>query len=278
MNCINEDNRQIVARVSVIVYIALALLFFCLILFLPSYVYSQKDLNVNDSYRIIKNLSNNTGDSVYAQISSYKDNVYTVWQDNVISKDPQNYDILIQKSDDGGATFSDVVNLSNNTGFSEHPQIAVSGNNVYVVWIDNTSGNREIYFVRSTDGGATYSNVINLSMDSIDSHYQEIAAFGDNVYVVWTDSSKILFKTSTDRGATFNDIRVISDNIGKSSSSYPKIAANKDNVFVVWDVYDETNNKYSIAKNNGGIFYTKSTDNGNHFGQIIRLNHDIKYY
>ena len=115
-------------------------------------------------------------------------------------------------------------------------------------------------------------------MDSIDSHYQEIAAFGDNVYVVWTDSSKILFKTSTDRGATFNDIRVISDNIGKSSSSYPKIAANKDNVFVVWDVYDETNNKYSIAKNNGGIFYTKSTDNGNHFGQIIRLNHDIKYY
>lgn len=27
----------------------------------------------------------------------------------------------------------------------------------------------------------------------------------------------------------------------------------------------------------GGIFFTKSTDNDNHFGQIIRLNHDTKY-
>lgn len=279
MNYINEDNRQFMARVSIIVHIALTLLSLYLILFLPSSVYSQKDINVNDSYKIIKNLSDNTGDSVYAQITSYKNNVYTVWQDNVISKDPLNYDILMRKSNDEGATYSDVVNLSNNTGFSEHPQIAVSGNNVYVVWIDNTSGNREIYFVRSTDGGATYDNIINLSMDTKDSHNQEIAAFGDNVYVVWTDSSKILFKASTDRGATFNDLQIISNDVGKPSSSYPKIAANDDNVYVVWDVYgDEPNNNYLIANNNGdGIFFTKSTDNGNYFGQIIRLNHDIKY-
>jgi hypothetical protein len=179
MNYINEDNRQFMARVSIIVYITLTLLSLYPILFLPASVYSQKDINVNDSYKIIKNLSNNTGDSVYAQITSYKNNVYTVWQDNVISKDPLNYDILMRKSNDEGATYSDVVNLSNNTGFSEHPQIAVSGNNVYVVWIDNTSGNREIYFVRSTDGGATYDNIINLSMNTKDSHNQEIAAFGD---------------------------------------------------------------------------------------------------
>ena len=143
--------------------------------------------------------------------------MYTVWQDNVISKDPINYDIFMRKSNDEGATYSDVVNLSNNTGFSEHPQIAVSGNNMYVVWIDNTSGNREIYFVRSTDGGATYDNIINLSRDTKDSHNQEIAAFGDKVYVVWTDSSKILFKASTDRGATFNDLQIISNDVGKPS-------------------------------------------------------------
>lgn len=97
------------------------------------------------------------------------------------------------------------------------------------------------------------------------------------MYVVWTDNSKILFRSSTDRGATFSDLRVISNDVGKSSSSYPKIAANEDNVYVVWDVYDETNNNYPIAGNNGGIFFTKSTDNGSHFGQIIRLNHDTKY-
>jgi hypothetical protein len=281
MNYTNEDDRQIVTRVSVIVYIALALLLSIYpILFLPSSVYSQKDINVNDSHMVIKNLSNNTGDSVYAQISSYKNNVYAVWQDNVISKDPLNYDILIRKSNDGGVTYGGVVNLSNNTGLSEHPQIAVSGNNVYVVWVDNTSGNREIYFVRSTDGGVTYSKITNLSMDTTDSHNQEIAAFGDNVYVVWTDNSKILFRASTNRGATFNDLQVISNDVGKPSLSYPKIAVNEDNVYVVWDVYNETNNNdYPIANDNGGggIFFTKSTDNDNHFGQIIRLNHDIKY-
>jgi hypothetical protein len=59
---------------------------------------------------------------------------------------------------------------------------------------------------------------------------------------------------------------------------YPKIAANGNNVYVVWDMYDETNNNYyPIANNNGGILFTKSTDNGNHFGQIVRLNHDAKY-
>jgi hypothetical protein len=55
------------------------------------------------------------------------------------------------------------------------------------------------------------------------------------------------------------------------------IAANEGNVYVVWDVYDETNNNYPVANNNGGIYFSKSTDNGNRFGQIIRLNHDTKY-
>ena len=33
------------------------------------------------------------------------------------------------------------------------PSIAVSGNNVYVVWKDNTPGNDEVFCRRSPDGG-----------------------------------------------------------------------------------------------------------------------------
>lgn len=51
-----------------------------------------------------------------------------------------------------GATYGDIVNVGDNIGFSEHPQIAVSGSNVYAVGTDNTSGNGEIRFVKSTDG------------------------------------------------------------------------------------------------------------------------------
>ena len=47
---------------------------------------------------------------------------------------------------------------------SASPAIAVSGNNVHVVWDDNTPGNFDILYKRSTDGGASFTEPIkNLS-------------------------------------------------------------------------------------------------------------------
>ncbi len=77
------------------------------------------------------NLSNNIKDSVYAQVASYGNNVYVVWEENdpdsqdkngqrLYNKE-RNYDILIKKSVDGGVTFGKEINLSNNRGLSEHP-------------------------------------------------------------------------------------------------------------------------------------------------------------
>lgn len=52
------------------------------------------------------------------------------WQDNLFGHNRFNYDILLKLSTDNGQTFGDVVNLSNNIGFSEHSQIVVNGSNV----------------------------------------------------------------------------------------------------------------------------------------------------
>jgi hypothetical protein len=90
------------------------------------------------------NLTNNARDSVYAQVASSGDNVYIVWQENPPSGFSSqrdgliNYEIFMRKSVDGGQSFGDEINLSNNPGFSEHPQISASGNSVYVAWIDNS--------------------------------------------------------------------------------------------------------------------------------------------
>lgn len=167
------------------------------------YIYAQNvdDANTNNyadgnsiSFTKSINLTNNTKDSVYAQVASYKNNVYVVWQENNpdssddnkasgIYNNYRNYDIYIKKSIDGGLTFSKEINLSNNPGFSEHPQIAISGNNVYVAWIDyNTSSpsttiakNKEILFRKSVDDGNTFDKIINLSNSSnVDSYNQEI--------------------------------------------------------------------------------------------------------
>ena len=69
------------------------------------------------------NLTNNPMDSVYGQVAAWNSNVYLLWQDSIPS-DYTNYDIFIKNSNDNGTTFGSSVNLSNNSGFSEHPQIA----------------------------------------------------------------------------------------------------------------------------------------------------------
>src|SRR5215203_6137875 len=44
--------------------------------------------------------------------------------------------------------------------------IAASGDNVYVTWWDNKTGNREVFFTRSTDNGETFGNAIMLNSTS----------------------------------------------------------------------------------------------------------------
>jgi hypothetical protein len=235
------------------------------------------------NFRNVTNLTDNSQDSVYGQIATVSgNNVYMVWQDSVPGNNLRNYDIFFKKSNDGGNTFSkEVINLSNNNGFSEHPQISASGNNVYIVWADNSnsSTSREILFVRSTDGGNVFSNPISLSEDTRDSNNQEIFAFGDNVYVVWldkthpvseTDNNNILFKSSTDAGSTFSQTLTLGNNANENS--FPKIAAYNDQVYAVWNVEGQE----SIQGNNrdsAGLFFVKSSNQGSNFGEPIKLNH-----
>ena len=44
--------------------------------------------------------------------------------------------------------------------------IAASGDNVYVTWWDNKTGNWEVFFARSTDNGETFGNTIMLNSTS----------------------------------------------------------------------------------------------------------------
>jgi hypothetical protein len=57
----------------------------------------------------------------------------------------------------GVISVRDTDNLSSNSGSSVDPEIAASGDNVYVAWSDKTPGNTEIIFRASTDGGETFT-------------------------------------------------------------------------------------------------------------------------
>jgi hypothetical protein len=239
---------------------------------LQQFSYSQQ--NTNEF--VINNMSDNVGDSVYPLVASSDNNVYVTWQDNMFGRNKQlNYDILFKSSSDGGRAFGGVLNLSNNSGFSEHPQISVNGNNVYVVWADNTQLNRDIYLTSSSDGGRTFGDVLNLSNNTADSHNQEIAVFGNNVYAVWQDTQRnqngnsgISFTSSSDGGRTFGDVLNLSNNAGKSS--FPKVSAFENNVYVAWNL-DREDTASTMHGNKDGVFFTKSADNGNSFSKETGL-------
>jgi hypothetical protein len=131
------------------------------------------------------NLSNNAGSSFEPRIAVSGNNVYVVWRDNT----PGNNDIFLRASNDNGSTFNEIINLSNNSGASDSPHIAVSDNTVYVVWQDNTPGNDEVFFSASDNNGATFSRPVNLSNNAGSSFEPRIAVSGNNVYVVWRDNT-----------------------------------------------------------------------------------------
>jgi hypothetical protein len=234
---------------------------------------SQEKNSLPLAFENATNLTNNPLDSVYGQVAAWNNHVYVVWQDSMPS-DNRNYDIFIKNSVNNGNTFGLPVNLSNNSGFSEHPQVAVYGNSVYALWADNTYGNREVLFTRSVDNGASFDSIKNLSNNTSDSLNQEIAVFGNNIYVVWLDQDEegrtnISLRASADGGATFGRTVNISSNA--NDETFPKIAAYGSSVYITWNIIDE---EELDERDNDGLFFVRSSDGGNTFDNILKLNRE----
>ena len=196
-------------------------------------------------------VTHNLGNSGIPKLLATGNQVYLIWEDN--SKG--NFEVFLSKSDDYGASFNVPVDVSSNAGQSGTPQIAVSNNNVYVVWMDNTSGRYDILFTKSTDGAKSFGTPINISSLHADSGYPEFTVTGNNVYVTWTQTITssnydIYFAKSTDNGDTFDKPVDLSSNFG--ASGWPKIASD-GNIYVSW--VDSSPGKFDV-------FITKSSDGG----------------
>jgi hypothetical protein len=197
--------------------------------------------------------------------------VYVVW----IDASTGSTDVYFKRSTDGGATFSGIVNLSNNPGSSENPKIAKSGNNLYIVWTDRTTGDGDIYFRRSMNNGASFDSVVKLSADPHFSAEPQIAASGSNVYVVWddivfvnnADETKLFFKASTNNGASFGSIKTLSPAGITIETIMPQIAASGNNVYVAGNDGSEDSEE---------IFFQRSTNGGASFSSPISINNNFE--
>jgi hypothetical protein len=95
--------------------------------------------------------------------------------------------------------------------------VAITGDNVYVTWWTNTTGNDEVMFRASTDAGQTFGDGINLSNTTdADSTRAEIDSDAESVVVTWwetnqTDDTPVI-RVSNDNGATFGPVLTLATN------------------------------------------------------------------
>jgi len=223
-------------------------------------IYFRKSANYGNDFTPTLILGKNIGISSQPKVSSNGNYVYVVWRDETTGKG----DIYFKRSTDNGASFEKRGYLYKSNASSSEPQIASDGNNVYVVWRDETTGKGDIYFRKSANFGKSFGQTIQLSKGNGSSSEPQIASDGNNVYVVWRDETTgkgdIYFRASEDSGHLFRGIKNLAAT--KESSSEPKISLDGSNVYVVWR--DETTN-------NGDVYFRKGTNYGKEFDDIEKL-------
>lgn len=164
--------------------------------------------------------------------------------------------------------------------FAWHPEIASSGDSVYVVWEDGRSGmGRDVRFNRSLDGGATWMTTntqLNTEGHAVRPFSSpQIVSTGDSVYVVWTDQrdgqvGNIYLNASHDRGATWmsSDIRLDTDMGVTQASLTPLIEAIGDSVYVTWSDLRHDRTIWGLGSE---VYFNRSLDGG-----LTWLSNDIR--
>jgi hypothetical protein len=89
----------------------------------------------------------------------------------------------------------------------------IIGDTVYVAWWSNNTfnGNNEVLFRVSSDGGASFSDKINLSnTNDSESERVELDSDGESVIVTWWETNQTdeipIMRVSNDNGDTFGPI------------------------------------------------------------------------
>jgi hypothetical protein len=212
--------------------------------------------------------------------------------------------IVVQKSSDGGQTWTDGAGIGLNPPKDQDKEWLAADhtnspfhNNIYTAWTEfDTYGSTDpldrtrILFSRSENFGAHWSEPIVISdvdgdcVDSDNTVEGAVPAIGPDgeVYLSWAGPLGIVFDKSLDGGQTFGQDIFVADLLGGWDFSIPGIyrcngfpvtacdtsdSPYRGNIYILWS--DQRN-----GITDTDVFFIKSTDGGETWGSIIRVNDD----
>jgi hypothetical protein len=189
--------------------------------------------------------------------------VYVIWEDESFSFYSN---ILFTKSNDGGATFSNVTNLSKSRGLSWNAEIASSGDgNVFVVWEDNGPG-LDLQLAKSRDRGQTFDNSTNMGTDEPDSHFPKIAlGYNNTINLAWVgrgiaaDEAETFYARGYDSGNFFDSAIDLSNSPQRTSHHVQIItSSSSNNTYAIWDDASDASLWEDFVSENNKIIFRAS--------------------
>lgn len=219
-------------------------------------------------------VSKSTGVAFEPEIAIGPDDaINVVWQDNAGGPNA----IMFSRSTDGGVSFSEPKRISRGSGAATEAAIAADASGrLSVVWVDQSSGNAEGFYSRSTDGGDSFSEPINVSnIRDGDIHKVSVVTFEDIVYVAFQNGGvfggdirnmQVFLARSNNAGVSFGAAQQVShanNNVGRAHS--PTIAVDSRGVLHIGWI------DASIVGNDEGLLFYCNTTNGTQFTQQISI-------
>ncbi len=119
------------------------------------------------------------------------------------------------------------------------PVIRKQGDILHFVWL-NWDG---IYYMRSLDGGATFSQVISLSGNCFSVDHPWIDVKGNEVAVVWYGCGNVNVSCSKDSGATWTNYVLP----GTTNHGIPVITADRNRFYAVFWDFNLNGGNYGVA-------------------------------
>lgn len=195
-------------------------------------------------------------------------------------------EIYYKRSTDGGLTWEKDIRLTEPNSTAMRPGVAASGKYVHVTWFDRRDAKQrpgwdwDIYYKRSTDGGATWEPDVRMSRTPEHSrHPQVFVAEPNRVCCVWEDGTtwepgtnkwggdgRLMAAVSLDNGRTWQPPkRITSINSPNGRATHSKSFSSGSTIYLTWMDAEEgaaaepirATAAYYMSSLDGGVTWSK---------------------